>query len=65
MPREVSRVNCELGRYAPKSGAAAGQSWDWQERARRLVWKFKRVEGGVEQNLRVRRSPTSSRFRPV
>ncbi len=52
MPREVARVHCELGRDA-KAGAG-GQSWDWQERARRLVWKFKRVPGGVEHTLRVR-----------
>lgn len=52
MPREVARVHCELGRDA-KSGAAT-QSWDWQEKARRLVWKFKRVQGGVEHSLRVR-----------
>ncbi|BDA40565.1 AP-4 complex subunit mu-1 [Coccomyxa sp. Obi] len=52
MPREVARVHCELGRDA-KSGAA-GQTWDWQERARRLVWKFKRVQGGLEHTLRVR-----------
>lgn len=52
MPREVARVHCELGRDA-KSGAA-GQTWDWQERARRLVWKFKRVQGSLEHTLRVR-----------
>lgn len=59
MPREVARVHCELGRDA-KSGAA-GQTWDWQERARRLVWKFKRVQGGLEHTLRVR-SPLSVPF---
>ena len=32
----------------------ASQSWDWQEKARRLVWKFKRVQGNSEHMLKVR-----------
>ena len=28
-------------------------SWDWQERAHKLVWKFKRVQGGTDITLKV------------
>ena len=28
-------------------------SWDWQERAHKLVWKFKRVQGGADITLKV------------
>lgn len=28
-------------------------SWDWQERAHKLVWKFKRVQGGTPLTLKV------------
>ena len=28
-------------------------SWDWQERAHKLVWKFKRVQGGTDLTLKV------------
>jgi hypothetical protein len=51
MPREVQRVHCELARDAKPTG---GQSWDWQERTHKLVWKFKRVQGSSDHNLRVR-----------
>ena len=32
---------------------SGSQSWDWQEKARRLVWKFKRVQGNTEHMLKV------------
>ena len=28
-------------------------SWDWQERKHKLVWKFKRVQGGADITLKV------------
>ena len=30
------------------------QAWDWQERARKLVWKLRKVAGGSERTLRIR-----------
>ena len=48
---QVSRVHCELPRDLKPPGS---QSWDWQERARKLLWKFRRVQGGSEHTLRVR-----------
>ncbi|KAK9810642.1 hypothetical protein WJX73_006618 [Symbiochloris irregularis] len=51
LPHEVSRLSCEHHTEVKPSGS---QSWDWQERARRLVWKFKRVQGGTEHVLKVR-----------
>ena len=50
MPKEVSRVHCELPRDLKPPGS---QSWDWQERGRRLLWKFRRVQGGSEHTLKV------------
>lgn len=51
MPAQVARVHAELPRDLKPPGS---QSWDWQERARRLVWKFRRVQGGSDSSLRVR-----------
>ena len=50
MPREVQRVSCSYDREPKPAGS---QSWDWQERSRRLVWKFKRVPGGSDHTLQV------------
>lgn len=57
MPREVQRVHCDLVSDLKPAGA---QSWDWQEKSRKLVWKFKRVQGGTDQILRVRKQPKLS-----
>lgn len=50
-PKEVQRVSCDFDKEPKPAGT---QSWDWQEKARRLVWKFKKVQGGSEHQLRVR-----------
>jgi hypothetical protein len=50
-PKEVQRVSCDIDKEAKPAGV---QTWDWQEKARRLVWKFKKVQGGSEHTLRVR-----------
>ncbi|CAK0735756.1 hypothetical protein CVIRNUC_000634 [Coccomyxa viridis] len=51
MPREVQRVSCDNLKPSQTLGPA---SWDWQERAHKLVWKFKRVQGGADITLKVR-----------
>lgn len=51
MPRSVQRVSCMYDAEPKPSGS---QSWDWQEKQRRLVWKFKKVPGATEYSLRVR-----------
>ena len=38
---------------AERVGGCA-QAWDWQERARKLVWKLRKVAGGSEHTLRIR-----------
>ncbi len=53
MPRVVQRVSCM---FATEPRPAGSQSWDWQEKQRRLVWKFKKVPGATEHTLRVRRT---------
>ena len=50
MPQEVQRVSCS---YDQEPKPAGSQSWDWQERARKLVWKFKRFQGGSTHVLKV------------
>ncbi len=50
MPREVQRVSCE---YEQDVQPIGNQSWDWQEKQHRLVWKHKKVKGGTEWTLRV------------
>lgn len=50
MPQEVQRVSCSYEQEPKPSGS---QSWDWQERAHRLIWKFKRVQGGSSHVLKV------------
>jgi hypothetical protein len=50
-PKEVQRVSCDFDKEPKPAGT---QTWDWQEKARRLVWKFKKVQGGSEHTLRVR-----------
>ena len=34
--------------------ALGPSSWDWQERAHKLVWKLKRVQGGTDVTLKVK-----------
>ncbi len=50
MPREVQRVSCE---YEQDVQPIGNQSWDWQEKQHRLVWKHKKVKGSTEWTLRV------------
>ena len=50
MPSEVQRVSCSHDQ-PPKP--ANSQSWDWQEKAHRLVWKFKQLSGGQTHVLKV------------
>ena len=50
MPREVQRVSCE---YEQDVQPIGNQTWDWQEKQHRLVWKHKKVKGSTEWTLRV------------
>ncbi len=57
MPQEVQRVSCTYDQEPKPSGS---QTWDWQEKARRLVWKFKRFQGGNTHVLKVHTNHSSS-----
>lgn len=48
--RLATLLQTEPGAVAKALGPA---SWDWQERAHKLVWKFKRVQGGTDHTLKV------------
>ncbi|GMH33164.1 hypothetical protein BSKO_00998 [Bryopsis sp. KO-2023] len=48
MPKSVQRVSCD------GSFAKGQQIWDWKEKTRTLVWKFKSMKGGEEALLAVR-----------
>jgi hypothetical protein len=50
MPAAVERVSCS---YPAEPQPRGSQTWDWQEKQRRLVWKFKKVPGGSEHTLQV------------
>lgn len=50
MPREVQRVSCE---YEQDIQPIGNQTWDWQEKQHRLVWKHKKMKGNTEWTLRV------------
>ena len=52
MPRIVQRVSCS---YLTEPHPRGSQTWDWQEKQRRLVWKFKKAPGGTEHTLQVPR----------
>jgi hypothetical protein len=54
MPAAVERVSCS---YPAEPQPRGSQTWDWQEKQRRLVWKFKKVPGGTEHTLQVRCPP--------
>lgn len=49
MPAEVQRVSCE---YEKAPVPASSQTWDWQEKARKLVWRFRRVAGASSHTLK-------------
>jgi len=51
MPPAVQRVSCS---YISEPKPLGSQSWDWQEKQRRLVWKFKKAAGGTEHTLQAR-----------
>jgi AP-4 complex subunit mu-1 len=51
MPREIQRVSCE---YETEVRPPGNQTWDWQEKQHKLVWRHKKVQGGTEHILRVR-----------
>ena len=51
MPAAVERVSCS---HPAEPQPRGSQTWDWQEKQRRLVWKFKKVPGGSEHTLQVR-----------
>ena len=59
MPPAVQRVSCD---FEKPPVPASSQSWDWQERARRLVWKFKRISGGTSHTLKVSNTGNSAAF---
>ena len=50
MPSQVQRVSCE---YEQDVQPIGNQTWDWQEKQHRLVWKHKKVKGSTEWTLRV------------
>jgi hypothetical protein len=50
MPAAVERVSCS---YPAEPQPRGSQTWDWQEKQRRLVWKFKKVPGGSEHTIQV------------
>lgn len=56
MPSAVQRVSCS---YQAEPVPKGSQTWDWQERQRRLVWKFKKVAGATEHTLQVTRSTST------
>lgn len=51
LPPPVQRVSCSSG---SGSKLPSGQVWDWQEKQRRLVWKFKKAAGCSEHTLKAR-----------
>lgn len=55
IPKEVQRVGCDSDPGHAKP--AGNQTWDWQEKAGRLVWRFKRLQSGADAVLRVRWQP--------
>jgi len=50
MPKSTSSVVAEL----PVSVGAAGQSWEYDAKERRVLWKIKKFQGGTEQSIRCR-----------
>lgn len=51
LPPPVQRVSCSSG---AGSKLPLGQSSDWQEKQRRLVWKFKKAAGSTDHTLQAR-----------
>lgn len=45
LPKSVERTNCEGSR---------DQTWDWKEKTRTIVWRFKSMKGGDEAVLSIR-----------
>jgi hypothetical protein len=54
--KAANQIINELGAAAQVLGPV---SWDWQERAHKLVWKFKRVQGGTDHTLKVCKNPAA------
>ena len=52
MPKDVQRVTCDPDPAHAKP--AGNQAWDWQEKAGRLVWRFKKLPGGADATLKAR-----------
>lgn len=50
MPQAVQRVSAEI---EPNKKTAPLQTWDWDEKRHQLTWKFKKMPGAMEYNLRV------------
>ena len=48
---QVQRVSCDPDPAHAKP--AGNQTWDWQEKAGKLVWRFKRLPAGADATLRV------------
>ena len=49
-----AQVSCS---YVSEVKPLGSQSWDWQEKQRRLVWKFTKAAGGTEHTLQARHLP--------
>ena len=47
----MQRVSCDPDPVHAKP--AGNQTWDWQEKAGKLVWRFKRLPAGAEATLKV------------
>ena len=52
LPKDVQRVACDPDPAHAKP--AGNQTWDWQEKAGRLVWRFKKLPGGADATLKAR-----------
>lgn len=52
LPPPVQRVSCTSPAGTPK--LPPGQTWDWLEKQRRLVWKFSKAQGSARYSLKAR-----------
>lgn len=50
MPKAVQRLSADI---EPNKKTAPLQRWDWDEKRHQLVWKFSKMPGAMEYNLRV------------
>jgi AP-4 complex subunit mu-1 len=51
MPKHVQRAHCDIDQ---KQQAAGVQTWDYGEKTHLLKWKFKKIQGTAEFQMKVR-----------